>query len=152
MNIYLLNTTIEGKETLLLSIINPEVDKEAKLTAKAIVGFVLDATKPISAENVRLNPTFIDHFHKTIIFFAQFNDGIIHLVEQQQNGFVYINDLRNKDEKEARREDIIGSFEVKNGELIHDSYEPNTAYKMITADGGFVLQPELEALIYSTAY
>lgn len=152
MNIYLLNTTIDGKETLLLSIINPELDKDAKLTAKAIIGFVVDATKPITPENVRLNPTFVDHFHKTIVFFAQFNDGIIHLVEQQQNGFVYINDLRNKDEKEVRKEDIIGSFEVKNGELIHDSYQPNSAYKMITADGGFVLQPELEALLYSTAY
>jgi hypothetical protein len=73
-------------------------------------------------------------------------------VEQQQNGFVYINDLRNKAEKEVRKEDIIGSFEVKNGELIHDSYQPNTAYIMITADGAFVLQPELEALLYSTAY
>jgi hypothetical protein len=152
MNIYLLNTTIEGKETLLLSIINPEIDTEAKLTAKAIVGFVLDTNKPISTENVRLNPTFIDHFHKTIVFFAQFNDGIIHLVEQQQNGFVYINDLRNKAEKEVRKEDIIGSFEVKNGELIHNSYQPNRAYKMMTADGAFVLQPELEALLYSTAY
>jgi hypothetical protein len=152
MNIYLLNTIIDENETLLLSIINPELDKEAKLTAKAIVGFVVDASKPISAENVRLNPAFVDHFHKTIVFFAQFNDGIIHLVEQQQNGFVYINDLRNKDEKDVRKEDIIGSFEVKNGELIHDSYQPNAAYKMITADGGFVLQPELEALLYSTAY
>ncbi|MES2560213.1 MAG: hypothetical protein V4590_10755 [Bacteroidota bacterium] len=152
MNIYLLNTTIEGKETLLLSIINPEVDKDAKLSAKAIIGFVLDASKPISTENVKLNPTFVDHFHKTIIFFAQFNDGIIHLVEEQQNGFVYINDLRNKEEKEVRKEDIIGSFEVKNGELIHDSYEPNVDYKMIIANGGFVLQPELEALIYTTAY
>ncbi|MES2778854.1 MAG: hypothetical protein V4651_03055 [Bacteroidota bacterium] len=152
MNIYLLNTTIEGKETLLLSIINPETDKNAQLTAKAIVGFVLDASKPISFDNVRLNPAFIDHFHKTIVFFAQFNDGIIHLAEQQQNGFVYINDLRNKEDKEVLKEDIIGSFEVKNGELIHNSYLPNTAYKMITADGGFVLQPELEALIYSTAY
>jgi hypothetical protein len=52
----------------------------------------------------------------------------------------------------VRKEDIIGSFEVKNGELIHDSYQPNTAYIMITADGAFVLQPELEALLYSTAY
>jgi hypothetical protein len=152
MNIYLLNTTIENKETLLLSIINPEVDKDAKLSAKSIIGFIVDVGKPVSFENVKFNPAFIDHFHKTIVFFAQFNDGIIQLVEQQQNGFIYINDQRSKDSAKTLQEDIIGSFEVKNGELIHDSYLPNSAYKFISDKGGFVLQQELEALLYSTAY
>ena len=132
MNIYLLKTSIENKDTLLLSIINPEVDKEAKLSAKSIIGFVVDDSKPISFENVKFNPTFIDHFHKIIILFAQFNDGIIDLVEQQQNGFIYIKDQRSKAETETLQEDIIGSFEVKNGELVHDSYLPNSTYKFIS--------------------
>lgn len=149
MNIYLLNTKIEQKETLLLSIVNPELDSSAKLTSKAIIGFIIDSNKPIDDTNVRINPQFLDHFHKTIIFFAQFNDGIIHLVEKEQNGFIYIRDQRNKESEKA--EDIIGSFEVKNGELIHDTYVPNPHYKLITANGGFQLQPELEALLYSTA-
>lgn len=152
MNIYLLKTTIEEKETLLLSIINPEIDKDAKLSAKSIMGFVVDPAKPVSFENTKFNPAFVEHFHKTLKFFAQFNDGIIHLVEQQQNGFIYIKDQRSKDDKETLQEDIVGSFEVQNGELIHDSYLPNSAYKFISDKGGFVLQPELEALLYSTAY
>jgi hypothetical protein len=152
MNIYLIKTVIENKETLLLTIVNPSADPEAKLSAKSILGFVVDADKPVSFQNVKINPSFIDHFHKTIIFFAQFNDGIIHLAEQQQNGFVYIRDQRNKAETEAKPEDIIGSFEVKNGELIHDSYVPNPAYRFISDKGGFELQKELEALLYSTAY
>jgi len=150
MNIYLLNSNIEGVETLLLSIINPEIDKKAKLTAKAIVGFVLNNNQPISENNVRINPAFLDHFHKTIIFFAQFNDEIIHLIEQQQNGFIYVRDQRNKEDEKS--EDIIGSFEIKNGELVHASYVPNPHYKFITATGGFELQEELEALLYSTLY
>jgi hypothetical protein len=149
MNIYLLKTTIEGKETLLLSIVNPEHDKDAKLSAKSIVGFLVDPAKPVNFENIKINPTFIDHFHKTIIFFAQFNDGIIQLAEQQQNGFVYIKDQRSKDQ-ETEQEDIIGSFEVQNGVLIHGSYVPNVAYKFISEKGGFELQKELEALMYST--
>jgi hypothetical protein len=152
MNIYLIKTAIEDKETLLLTIVNPSADPDAKLSAKSILGFVADPDKPVSFENVKINPAFIDHFHKTIIFFAQFNDGIIHLVEQQQNGFVYIRDQRNKDEKEPRQEDIIGSFEVKNGVLIHDSYVPNPTYQFISDKGGFELQEELEGLLYSTAY
>jgi hypothetical protein len=151
MNIYLLKTSIEEKETLLLSIVNPSVDPDAKLSAKSILGFVINPALPVSFDNVKINPTFIDHFHKTIIFFAQFNDGIIQLVEQQQNGFVYIKDQRNKD-AEITQEDIVGSFEVKDGVLIHDSYVPNTAYKFISDKGGFELQQELEALLYSTAY
>lgn len=151
MNIYLLNTFIGEKETLLLSIVNTEVDKNATLTSKAIVGFVLDASKPISPENIRLNPTFIDHFHKSILFFAQFNDGMIHLAEQKQNGFIYIQDQRNITSKETIQEDIIGSFEVHNGAVVQESYSPNAAYQFITNQGGFQLQTELEALIYSTA-
>lgn len=150
MNIYLLNTTIQETETLLLSFVNPEIDPNTKLTSKAIIGFVIDPSKPISEHNVRINPAFRDHFHKTILFFARFNDGIIHMAEQQQNGFIYIRDQRNQGADRA--EDIIGSFEVKNGELIHESYEPNPHYLFIQADGGFVLQKELEALLYSTAY
>jgi hypothetical protein len=152
MNIYLLKTTIEEKETLLLSIVNPSIDPDAKLSAKSIVGFVVNPALPVSFENVKINPTFIDHFHKTIIFFAQFNDGIIQLVEAQQNGFIYIKDQRAKEDAETSQEDIIGSFEVKDGTLIHDSYVPNPAYKFISEKGGFELQQELEALLYSTAY
>lgn len=149
MNIYLLNTKIDEKETLLLSIVNPELDQSAKLTSKAIIGFIIDSNKPIDATNVRINPKFLDHFHKTIVFFARYNDGIILLAEQKQNGLIYIRDKRNKNSEQA--EDIIGSFEIKNGELLHESYVPNPTYKLITADGGFELQPELEALLYSTA-
>jgi hypothetical protein len=151
MNIYLLKTAIEGKETLLLSIVNPELDKEAKLTGKAIVGYIVDENKPLNFENVRFNPVFIDHFHKTIVFFSQFSDTIVSMVEQQQNGFIYITDQRSKD-PDPQPEDIIGSFEVKNGELVSGSYVANPAYKLITENGAFVLQKELEALLYSTAY
>jgi hypothetical protein len=152
MNIYLLNTEIEGRETLLLSIINPEVDKDATLTAKAIIGFVLDENKPVTFENVRFNPAFIDHFHKTIVFFSQFSDTMISMVEQQQNGFIYITDQRKKEATEHAQQDIIGSFEVKDGALVSESYVANPAYKLISEDGAFILQKELEALLYSTAY
>jgi hypothetical protein len=151
MNIYLLKTEIEGKETLLLSIINPEVDKEAKLTGKAIVGFIADENQPVTFENIRFNPAFIDHFHKTVVFFSQFSDTIIAMVEQQQNGFIYITDQRSK-ETEPAQEDIIGSFEVKDGALVSGSYVANPTYRLITEKGAFILQKELEALLYSTAY
>jgi hypothetical protein len=149
MNIYLLKTLIDDTETLLLSIANPEVDPNAKLSSKAIIGFVVNPDLPVSFENTRFNPAFIDHFHKTIVFFAQVNDGVIQLVEEKQNGFIYIIDKRSKD-SEPQAQDIIGSFEVQHGALVHGSYEPNAAYKLITADGGFELQPELEALLYAS--
>ena len=149
MNIYLLKTLIDDTETLLLSIANPEVDPNAKLSSKAIIGFVVNPELPVSFENTRFNPAFIDHFHKTIVFFAQVNDGVIQLVEEKQNGFIYITDKRSKD-SEPHAQDIIGSFEVQNGALVHGSYEPNATYKLITADGGFELQPELEALLYAS--
>jgi hypothetical protein len=150
MNIYLLNTIIDYKETFLLSFINPQIDAGVKLTPKAIIGFVLNNDQPVSENNIRINPAFLNHLHKTILFFAQFNDGLINLVEQQQNGFIYVRDLRNKGIDNAT--DIIGSFEVQHGVLMHDSYQPNPHYKPITESGGFVLQPELEALLYATAY
>lgn len=140
---------IDDTETLLLSIVNPEIDPRATLSSKAIIGFVVNPQLPVSFENTRFNPAFLDHFHKTIVFFAQVNDGVIQLVETKQNGFIYITDKRSKD-AEPHAQDIIGSFEVKDGALVHGSYEPNPAYKLITADGGFELQQELEALLYAS--
>jgi hypothetical protein len=40
--------------------------------------------------------------------------------------------------------DIIGAVAVHGGLLVPDSYQPNTNHQLLTADGLFVLPPELE--------
>jgi len=152
MDIYSIKTTINGQDTLLLSIVDPANNKGIPLNSKCIVGRLKDAGAYPSPGNIIFNPDFITHFHKTIVFFAQFSDQVISLSESGKGGFVYIVDQRNGKEDSPRKEDIIGSFEVVAGAVVHESYAPNPEYQPISETGAFVLQKELEALIMSTAW
>jgi hypothetical protein len=151
MNLYsYLFPVNNGEERIFLSIINAESDPDAILGEKNIVGYLKNKDLPVTHENIVYNPVFIDHFHKTVKFFSQLSDAVILMAEQQQGGFVYIVDQRSKNDKHDPV-DIIASFEVKHGALVTDSYEPNPKYQLISENGLFVLQKELEALLYTTA-
>ena len=152
MNIYSIQAKINNQDVILLSIINPSDNKGIPLNEKCIVGQMKNSSDFPSPENILFNPNFITHFHKTIVFFSQFSDQIINLTERNKGGFVYIVDQRNGNNSNPKKEDIIGSFEVQNGAVVSESYMPNQDYLPISEDGAFMLQPELEALICSTAY
>lgn len=146
MNLYAYKTRVNDRELMLLSLIDLQHEANVK-GDKAIIGYLKDEYGPVEHDNIFYNPQFIDRFHKTMKFFAQFSDAMISMAEQQQHGFIYITDQRGKDEKEQDAADIIGSFEVKNGEILHDSYQPNPAYRLVSKKGLFRLPQELEALL-----
>ncbi len=57
---------------------------------------------------------------------------------QQQNGYMYVIDQRAI-HKDTKPYDIVGAFEVKNGQIIVGSYQPNKNYEIISTDGLFKL-------------
>ncbi len=151
MKIYSLKTNINNSDVILLSLIDPETEKNIPLNQKCIVGKLIDNNLPPVPGNITYNKAFIDHFHKTILFFSGYSDQVIQLSENQNKGFVYVVDRRNPETPKPKPQDIIGSFEVANGTIVSGSYAPNSNYLPISEDGAFVLQPELEALLYKTA-
>jgi hypothetical protein len=65
--------------------------------------------------------------------------------KRQGDGYVYLLDGRTPQPGgQVPAEDIIGAVAVHGGSLVSGSYQPNTNHRLLTADGLFVLPPEIE--------
>jgi hypothetical protein len=68
--------------------------------------------------------------------------------KKQNNGWVYVIDRRTQDPKgEVPKEDVVGAFEVKNGNMVEGSYAANKNHRILSARGFFDLGTELYELL-----
>lgn len=148
MNIYAFPLKINNVERTALSVLNPDTDFNEKIVSKAVVGYIINPIFPIVHQNIVYNPDFIDFFHRTVRISSLVILGINQPYKDQNSGYVYILDERADKDKKAEPKDIVGSFEVNNGELIEESYAPNAQYEFISENGCCKLNQEFEALFY----
>ena len=59
--------------------------------------------------------------------------------QKQKQGYIYIIDQRDKHYPNTKPFDIIGAFDLLNGQAIIDSYQANPNYQIVSADGLFQL-------------
>ena len=144
MNLFAIETEINGKSGTLLSLLDAEAMAQVK-NQNAIVGILKNSTGPIIHDNIIYNPTFVDFFHKTMLVFAEFSAGAN---VTQTNGFVYLVDERCTTPDKPEQKDIIGSFEVSAGVVLNDTYVPNAHYQFISNDGLFKLPAQIERVLF----
>lgn len=144
MNLYALQTEVNGKPTTLLTLLSPEAMAEVK-NQKAIVGMLKNQHGEVVHDNILYNPTFVDFFHKTMLLFAEFTTGTNPITS---NGFMYVVDERSSSPDTPEQEDIIGSFEVRAGSVLRDSYVPNPNYQFISTKGLFKLPAQIEKVLF----
>ena len=144
MNLYALQTEINGKENAMLTLLDADTMAQVK-NQRAIVGLLKNQKGPITHENILYNPTFIDFFHKTMLVFAEFAAGTNVITS---NGFMYVVDERCKTPDKPEQKDIIGSFEVQAGVVLKDTYMANTNYQFISDDGLFKLPAQIERVLF----
>jgi len=72
------------------------------------------------------------------------SDDLMKSARQQKNGFIYIVDQRTKEQNQTEAKDILGSFEVADGQLNSDSFQFNPNYQIISIDGLFRLPDNFE--------
>ncbi|MCU0421697.1 MAG: hypothetical protein MUC81_02710 [Bacteroidia bacterium] len=144
MNLYSIKTEIESQEVTLLSLFDGATLAKIK-NQKAIVGMLKDNSEKIIHSNIAYNPAFIDLFHKTMLLFADATE--LH-VPQLNNPIAYIVDERSTNPDNPEQEDIIGSFEVKEGILLKESYQPNPNYQWISNKGMFKLPSTMEKVLF----
>jgi len=144
MNLYALQTEINGKENTMLTLLDADTMAQVK-NQRAIVGLLKNQKGPITHENILYNPTFIDFFHKTMLVFAEFAAGTNVITS---NGFMYVVDERCKTPDKPEQKDIIGSFEVQAGVVLKDTYMANTNYQFISDDGLFKLPAQIERVLF----
>ncbi len=144
MNLYALQTEVNGKPTTLLTLLSPEAMAEVK-NQKAIVGMLKNQQGEVVHDNILYNPTFVDFFHKTMLLFAEFTTGTNPITS---NGYMYVVDERSLTPDAPAQEDIIGSFEVRAGSVLRDSYAPNPNYQFISDKGLFKLPAQIEKVLF----
>lgn len=144
MNLYAIQTEVNGKPTTLLTLLDPESMAEVK-NERAILGILKNSQEPVLHHNIIYNPAFVDYFHKTMLVFAEFANGTNPI---QNNGFLYVVDERSSSPDQPLEEDIIGSFEVSAGIVLKDTYVPNPSYQFISKNGLFRLPSQVEKVLF----
>jgi len=122
-----------------------EVRSLGGLPNEAIAGFIV--AEPLTIETFRPNPRFINFMHQVIRTSAPLDPDFCATARNQGNGWVYVIDLRTPEGPRGRvlPQDIIGAFQVQNGEIIPDSYEANEHHRVFATSGLVCLPPSLRA-------
>ena len=129
-----------------LSFVPPEIVKQiGGLPTEAIYGFMQG--EGFSAEQLRPNPPFNKFLHDVIRHHVPNDPAAQAAALRQGTGSLSIIDLRTPEGPHGNvpYEDIIGIFEVRDGVIGPQSYQPNDEYLAFSARGGFIsLPPDLQ--------
>lgn len=152
---HLYHVNIENQVQNIISVLPPEKVQGKDLPLKSIVGKLL---KPVEQggeliyNNFISNSLFTKFMHEVIVKYAPQLKEIQDQAKQQQNGWLYIIDLRRpnserSDPLEDMLEDTIGAFKVNESQLLPESYQPITEHKILSARGFFKLNSQLHEYI-----
>jgi hypothetical protein len=130
-----------------VTLVPPALADNGGLAADAIIGVregAEVATEPITAENLKPNPNFALLLHDVVATHAPDLPALRDAARRQGAGRVHVVDARAKTSAaDAPPQDILGSFEVKDGTIVADSYQQNPGHQLFSADGIFRLDPAL---------
>jgi hypothetical protein len=130
-----------------VTLLPPDLAFSRGLAPEAIVGVLshtLGAEERITPEIFARNPIFVQFLHETLARHAPNQPSFRAEARRLGNGWVYIIDGRTRTPGGAvPPEDIIGSLEVKQGEVVPESYRASPKHRILSRDGFFRLDPEL---------
>ena len=131
----------------IVSLLSKDVAFEFGLVGEAIVGeyapLLKEGERPTDA-NFRPNPAFVKLLHDVIARHAPELPGLQAEARRQHTGWVYVIDARTPTPNgRVPSHDIVGSFEVRDGEVVGNSYQPNANHRLLTSDGLFGLETAL---------
>jgi hypothetical protein len=142
----------EEKTVRAQSFLEPElVAKIGGLPSEAIYGF-MEGEDGYSLEQFQPNPVFIRFMHEVISDYYPNNPPVQEHVRNQEKGSFSIIDLRTPEGPQGRvpMEDIIGIFEIKNGQITKESYWANEKHLLLSENGSFQLPPDLHRHLLET--
>jgi hypothetical protein len=134
-----------------LTLLKPDTVFAQGLTPKAIVGVMRRLLQPgekITPDLFILNRPFVDFLHGVLARYSPGQPACQAEARQVGEGFIYILDQRTPTpEDEVPPEDIIGALEVRDGNIIPDSYRPNPNHLILSARGFFRLDDTLHGCL-----
>jgi hypothetical protein len=141
-------STPDGKVAY-VTLASPEDAGRRGLVSQEIIGQLLDAQRAddlFAPDNFARNRVFVDFLHEVIRKHGLSVPNLIAAARKQADGWVYIIDGRTPTpEGPVPPEDILGGFEVSQGEVVPDSYRANPNHRLLSQHGFFQLDPVLQA-------
>ena len=118
------------------------------LHSEAIIGVLLrplESGETIKPSVFARNRAFVDFMHSVIARRGPELPGMIAEAKRQGEGWVYVIDQRTPTPQGAvPPEDIVGAFEVKDGQVVPGSYHASPNHMILSANGFFRLGSELQ--------
>lgn len=118
------------------------------LVPQEIIGQLFDLNRadgPFEPDNFARNRVFVDFMHGVIREHGPSVPNLVEAAKKQMNGWVYIIDGRTPEPQGAvPAEDLVGGFQVEDGELVAGSYQPNPNHRILSNRGFFQLETVLE--------
>lgn len=139
----------------LASIVPPEVVTARGLSEREIVGEVLerpDSGDTLDPEAFVQNPKFVELIHSVVARhgFEQ-EEGRAEARRIGQGSVAVVDQRTATPQGDVPTEDIIGAFDVRDGELVPDGYRPNPNYRLFTSRGFFQIGAALPRLLEELA-
>lgn len=142
--------TAEGEKDYVTCLPSEQVSDRG-LAPEAILGVLLrplEPDEPIAPAVFARNRGFVEFMHRVIARRGPTLSGLIAEARRQGDGWVYIIDQRTRNPQgHIPPEDIVGVFAVKNGEIVAGSYQPCPKHQILSADGFFRLEGELQVCL-----
>jgi hypothetical protein len=139
--VWIYRVLIAGEFRDLVCVLPTEIGFTTGLPEEAIVGMLLDQSDELSPHNFAENPVFRAFFHDMVRRFAP-EEPELQASARTAQGFVYVIDSRTPDpslDLTDMVEDIVGTFEVRNGAIGSEAYVPNPRYRLFSENGLFSL-------------
>lgn len=136
-----------------LSLLPPDVVQQFGLPTAAVVGEVDPRRPDMTVDGFTPNEDFIALMSRVIAEHAPALESIDKQLEKVKNGPVYVVDRRTVNKGGVPPfEDIIGWFAVRDGVLQPDSFNPSPNYQLLSNNGPFELEGELEEKLIEAVY
>ncbi len=138
--------TPEGRKHY-VSCLSHEVVFKHGLPPEAIIGALhpWKPGEPISPSVFAKNSEFVDFMHSVIARRGPALSGLIEEAKRQGEGWVFVVDQRTPTPGGAvPPEDLVGVFEIKNGEVVPGAYRASPNHLILSEKGFFRLGSELQ--------
>ncbi len=100
----------------------------------------------ISPDNFLRNSVFVEFMHGIVARYAPLEPDSIAEAKRQGNGYLYIIDQRTPNPRgRVPPEDIVGGFELRDGQIVPGKYVPNPNLRILSGNGFIQLDDFLQA-------
>lgn len=141
---FIYDVDLDGQPKRYLSPLPNEVVIQLGLPTEAIMGELIGNVEEITTDNFRMNPVFREFLQWVIEKHARLFQDLIAEGKRQKDGIVCVLDLRTPTPGgPVLPEDIIGVFEVKDGELVR--FVGSSKYVLVGQNGLTKLNDDIRA-------